>query len=127
MPTQNINLDWSAGVDSVSKRITITADGEANVEVEIPDASTDLEVVISIDFSALKLLFMVADQDLTIETNNGTTPDDTISLTADKPLVWFEQSGYSNPLTMDVTNMFVTNNSGSAAKLIIKTLQDATP
>ena len=127
MPTHNINLDWSNGNESLSRKVTITADGEANVVVAVADAASDLAVNIAIDFSALKLLYLVSDQDLTVETNDGTTPDDTLTLKAGKPLLWFEDSGFSNPLSADVTSLHVTNASGTDATLTVKTLQDATP
>lgn len=127
MPTHKINSDWQAGNDSLSKQVTITADGEANVEVAVPDSSTDLAVIMAIDVSALQLLYIVADQDLTIETNDGTTPDDTLTLKAGKPIVWYDGCGYSNPLGTDVTALYATNASGTDATLYVKTLQDATP
>ncbi|QDU03142.1 hypothetical protein V6x_28540 [Gimesia chilikensis] len=127
MPTHKINQDWQAGNESLSKQITIEADGEANVAVSVPDESADLAINIAIDFSALKMLYIVADQDLTIETNDGTTPDDTLALKAGKPIVWYEGCGYTNPLSADVTALYATNASGTDATLNVKTLQDATP
>ncbi|QDT26798.1 hypothetical protein Enr10x_21080 [Gimesia panareensis] len=127
MPTHKINQDWQAGNESLSKQITITADGEANIEVAVADGSTDLAINIAIDYSALQLLFIVADQDLTIETNDGSTPDDTLTLKAGKPIVWYDGCGYSNPLSADVTALYATNASGTDATLTVKTLQDATP
>lgn len=127
MPTQSINLDWSAGNDSIPKKITVTADSEANYELAVADESTDLTANVAIDYSAVKLLYIVSDQDLTIETNDGDTPDDTLTLVANKPLVWFEGCGYTNPLSADVTAVYLTNASGTDATLNIKVLQDATP
>ena len=127
MPTHKINQDWQAGNESLSKQITITADGEANLEVAVADEAADLAINIAIDFSALKLLYIVSDQDLTIETNDGTTPDDTLTLLAGKPIVWFEGCGFTNPLSADVTALYATNASGADATLYVKTLQDATP
>jgi len=127
MPTHKINQDWQAGNESISKQITITADGEANLEVAVADESTDLAINIAIDYSALKSLYIVSDQDLTVETNDGTTPDDTLTLLAGKPIVWFEGCGFTNPLSADVTALYATNASGADATLTIKTLQDATP
>lgn len=128
MPTHTINQDWSAGnVGPLSRQISITADSEANAEIAVADESTDLAINIAIDVSALKLLYLVSDYDLTIETNDGSDPDDTLTLKAGKPLVWHEDCGYSNPLGTDVTALYATNASGADATLYIKTLQDATP
>ncbi|QDV50854.1 hypothetical protein [Gimesia fumaroli] len=128
MPIQTINQDWSSGnLPPLSRQIVVTADSEANAEIAVADSSTDLAINLAIDVSALKLLYMVSDQDLIVETNDGTTPDDTITLKAGKPLVWHEDCGYTNPLGTDVTAFFATNASGGDATLHIKTLQDATP
>lgn len=127
MPTHKINQDWQAGNESISKQITITADGEANLEVAVADESADLAINVAIDYSALKLLYIVSDQDLTVETNDGSSPDDTLTLLAGIPIVWFEGCGFTNPLSADVTALYATNASGADATLTVKTLQDATP
>lgn len=106
---------------------TFSADGSDSREITIAIGASDYEVVIAIDFSELKSLFIAADQDLTLETNSGAVPDDTISLKADAPMVWNEDSYFSNPFTADVTSIFVTNASGVATTLIIEVVQDATP
>jgi len=93
----------------------------------IPDESTDLEVVFPLDVSAIKAIFIKSDQDITIETNDGSSPDDTLTLTADCPYIWHENSEYTNLLTADVTSLFVTNASGAAATLEIEAIVDATP
>jgi len=102
---------------------------ENNVSETIPDSSTDLEVTWEADSSAMVSFFMVSDQDILVETNNGTTPDDSFSLLAGVPTYWSASNvGVGNPITTDVTtNIFVTNSSGSDATLIIKMLQDPTP
>jgi len=127
MPTQNVNQDWSDGNDSLSRKVIVAADGEANLEIAVADESTDLAANIGIDVSALKFLYIVSDQDLTVETNDGTSPDDTLTLSAGKPIVWYDGCGYSNPLGTDVTALYLTNASGADATLYVKTLQDATP
>ena len=127
MPTHSIETVHISGTNEVRKTVSKTASGEANLSETIPADSTDLELVIAIDFSALKMLLIVSNKALTLETNSGSVPDDTITLVADEPLVWWTGSPHSNPLTADVTSIFVTEGASDEAILDIRTLQDATP
>lgn len=125
--THKITQGWEGGGRSISQQNNYTGSGEASIDESVPDSSTDLQINVAIDFSALQALYLVSDQDVTVETNNGTTPDDTINLLANKPLVWHAGSYHANPLTVDVTAIFVTNSSGAAAQIQLEALQDATP
>ena len=105
-----------------------SAGQENNLSESIPDSSTDLEVTWDADVSAMKSILIVADGALTVETNSGSTPTDTFTLTADTPIHWTTGSGLTNPVTGDVTtNIFCTNSSGSAVTLTINMVQDPTP
>jgi len=102
-----------------------TGDGEINVEVSIP-VGTDAEVAIAIDVSQVKAIEIVADGALTIETNSGSAPDDTLVLVANVPYQWCTDSLDSFLLTTDITtNIFVTNASGASRTLKIKGVYDA--
>lgn len=122
--TQMVSVLGGAGL---SKAKAYTADGTQSREVAIPDGTTDDLMNIAIDFSQLRNVFLLSDQDITIETNNATTPDDTINLKANVPLIWNADAYFSNPFTVDVTAFYLTNSSGSAATLNVEILEDATP
>jgi hypothetical protein len=109
---------------------TEAAGSESNIEESIPDSSTDLEITWDCDVSEVVNVLFLSDQAITIETNSGSVPDDTIVLAANVPFFWSKNNGMSltNFLTTDVTtNIFVTNASGSAATLKIRMTQDPTP
>ena len=127
MPSHKILRQWQSGNQSVSQEETVTADSETNLDLAVDDGETALEANIAIDVSALASLYMAADQDITIKTNSSGSPDDTISLKANKPLVWTPNCGFSNPLSVDVLSIFCANSSGTNATLQIRLLQDATP
>lgn len=128
MATHTLVQNWTDGVNTLSSSIATTAGLSKEWTETIADSETDKQVTANIDVSALKSLYILSDQDMTLETNSGSTPDDTIALKANKPVVWESSSGYfSNPLTADVTALFFTNASGSAANLKIRTLEDPTP
>ena len=87
---------------------------------DIAGEAADEEHEISIDVSALKSLFILASADMTIDTNNGGAPDDTLVLKANQPVDWMENDEHVKLLTTDVTAMFVTQAGTSAATLKIR-------
>jgi len=123
--TEKINI---AG-DSIEQQNTFTeADGSViDVTAAIPDSSTDKLVVCALDVSQIKAIYILSDQDVTLETNDGTTPDDTIALKAGVPYIWYTNKYDALLLTVDVTALYLTNASGSAATFKLRALQDATP
>lgn len=127
MPEHNIDLTWSRGNETVNQRVTASADSETNNDIAVAAATTDKLVNIAIDVSEVKSLFLLSDKDVTLQTNNGNTPDNTITLKAGVPVIWYPDSGYSNPLTTDVTKIYITNAGASDATVKIRVLQDSTP
>lgn len=103
--------------------------GSSIVEVveSIAIAAADFAINIAIDVSAVKSIFILSDQDLTLETNDGTTPDDTITLKANVPYIWNADSYDVFLLTTDVTQLLLTNASGVIASLRVIVSQDSTP
>ena len=111
-----------------SQTITITGGHEIGIEEAIANAETDLEITFSVDKSALQYVWIHSDQDITIETNDGAAPDDTITLKANKPEIWYADCPHTSPFdSADVTSIFVTNSSGSTANLEIYGIVDPTP
>lgn len=127
--THYITSTWEQSNNQISKRVAATGSAEANVSESIADSSTDLEVAFVLDVSVLKSIIISSDQDITVETNSASVPDDSFTLLADNPLVWNSGSTLPNPFAsaVDVTALFITNASGSAAALEIRALVDATP
>lgn len=77
--------------------------------------------------SALASVYILSDQDLTLKTNSTGSPDDTIILTANKPVIWYAGCGWTNPLTVDVTKFYLTNGGGTSATFRARFLYDSTP
>ncbi len=127
MPTHTFTSQWARGNDTLSHQVAKTADGEINLDVAVADESTDLQAVVALDVSALKSLYIVSDQAVTIETNDGLSPDDTLTLAAGVPIAWHDTDGTDNPLGTDVTDLYFTNASGNDAIVKIRALQDVTP
>jgi len=127
MPTSTMAYGCTIGATALAHEVTITTDAVTEHALVIPDSTSDQLITIAIDFSELEALYLFSDQDVTIETNDGTTPDDTFSLVAGVPIAWNTDCGHDNPLTADVTAMYITNATGETANVKIRVAQDSTP
>lgn len=128
MPTHTLREIYSNGDSTVEKIQIKTATASQSIEDEpIADSETDFAVAFTLDVTACKAFFMVSTQDVTIETNDGATPTDTISLVANVPYMWTDASYHAFLLTADVTGLFVTNASGATANLTVFALSDPSP
>lgn len=122
----SLTLSWSRNGEQISQTVVIEADGETNRNITVPANQTDLAVNLDVDVSAMKSLYIHSDKALTIQTNDGTTPDDTITVAANSPVIWYTGCGWDSPLSADVTGtIYVTNT--DAALLKIRILTDSTP
>jgi len=128
MATHKISLAVEGSGVSRTKTIENTQGGVALIDGEtVVTASTDYEINFDLDVSACKSFYLESDQNVTFETNDGTTPADTIALLANKPYVWHVDSYDAFLLGTDVTSVFITNASGSTATIYCVALFDATP
>jgi len=131
--THKLSRSWSrSDATPLTYDKEVTQGVEQNVSEAIPDGSTDLLIPnFTIDLSQLKALFIACDQGITFETNNpggaSAAPDDSLSVPANQPVSWATGDVMSCPITTDVTQVYVTNDSGATANLEIRTLEDATP
>lgn len=126
----NPYLTLAVTKDGTTKSVTteITAGGAWNVVTDtVAGATTDKQVNCAIDASHLKAIYIVSTEDVTLEANDGSSADFTLTITADKPLVWYSGCGITNPITADVTEFFVTNAGADSASLEIYVEQDPTP
>ena len=125
--THQIMEQWYGGGRYVTAQNTFTAGLQISLSESIPEDSTDLEVGLMMPVTALKSIYIKSDQDVTIEINSGSDPDDTIVLVADVPYIWHENSYHACLLTTDIAALFVTNAGEIAATLEIEALYDPTP
>lgn len=113
------------GETALTKTVEVEASAGLSIDESIGASQTDLEIACSIDQSELVGLSLLSSVDMTIETNDGSSPDDTIALKANEPLDWHATSIHACPLSADVTSIFVTNT--TAGTLKIRAVMDATP
>jgi hypothetical protein len=125
--TQTIGYTSTLGGVTLTESKGYAASSSTSLEETVNNGQTDQEVVVAIDVSAVKAFYIVSDYAVTLETNSGSTPADTISLVADVPYVWTTDSYDTFQLGTDVTSFFFTNASGSNATIKMHTVIDATP
>lgn len=131
--TYKTSLEIKASTPDRNYRVTKQVESEASpieMEIDVPKQTTDKEVSIQIDADKILLLLLIADLALTIETNSGSVPDNTIELGGVNELFydWTEDDPDACLITVDVTKIFLTNASDTDdAVLKILVAQDVTP
>ena len=101
----------------LNNTVTHTVQTTVNMNETVVDGSTDLEFLLAIDVSSMKHFTLMADQALTVETNDGTTPQETFTLAANVPVIW--NDGDTAILAGDITALYATNASGTDATLTV--------
>jgi len=125
--THTLTLKWTDGVNSIQDVVSKTGSGKQGIAEAIADSETDYEIAFALDISEIEAIYIVCDQDVTLETNSGSEADDTLALVADEPVLYWDGGPIANPFTENITAIFITNASGSTANLQIEALYDATP
>lgn len=125
--THSIEQVFQQGnLPAISKKVTLTADGENNRDVVVAAEASNYLVAMVIDVSQLKMLYIVSSKDVTFETNSGGSPADTLTLLADVPVSWYPGCGYVCPLGTDVTAIYLTNAGDEDAAVQMRFLIDST-
>lgn len=115
VPAQ-VSSGISVGGISVERDRAVSYGQVIQIDEDIADSTTDGEVACVVDISQLKAVIIEFDQDVILETNDGSAPDDTFSLLANVPLFWTDDYiAVAGIFTADITALFVTNASGSTA------------
>lgn len=125
--SHSIEQNWESAGRRLTSQNVYSAGAQSTLDEAIPDESTDLELVFTLDVSEIESIIIICDQDLTLKTNNATTPVDTLDLLAGLPYIWTVDSYFENKLTTDITALFVTNASGKVANLHLEEVHDPTP
>lgn len=125
MPTQIHLHSVSDGQQTLSSTVSKTAEAQIRMDVPIGATQTDKVVEVAFPYDGLVSLLLSSDVAMTLETNSGSAPDDTINLAANQPLEWHDDMPYANPFTADVTALYVTNTAVGTLK--IRALYDPTP
>ena len=125
--SHTVSYSVAASSGTLQRSKSYSGSGQVEISESVADSETDYDIAVAIDVSAVQSFYIVSDQAVTVETNDGSSPDDTIALVAGVPYVWNTDSYDSFLLTADVTVIYVTNASGATANIEIRCVQDATP
>lgn len=125
--THAVTVTWKNGSNQVSGIASKASDGEDNRDVTLTASQADVEVAAAFTTSNLVSIFIYSTQDLTLETNSSSAPDDTFAIKAGRPFFWQKDTGIPIPFTATVTKFFLTNGAASAADVNIRILKDSTP
>jgi hypothetical protein len=125
----NLILEQRAILDGSDRlgRATYSGGNAPRLDEAIPDESEDYAVNFALSLNGLQAVFILSDQDVTVKVNDWSTPEPQLDLKAGKPYVWDAESYFANLLTEDITVLYVTNDSGAAANLVIEAVVDPTP
>lgn len=103
---QNFTLD--DGSPLTGSRIEVGG-SSSGINASFPGGSTNEPLAMTLTVANIQAIFLVSNVDLTLETNSGTSPANTINLKAGSPLVWSKSDAYfANPFTTNVTGFFIT-------------------
>jgi hypothetical protein len=122
--TANYKQVFTVGGETDQSEVSKSGTNLLLIDRDVPDATTDLDLGGSLDVSACTFFAAIADVAMTLETNDGSAPADTIALAAGEPYVWHDSLADAFALATDVTSFFATNASGSAGTIKIKGLSN---
>lgn len=124
--THTLGVNWTGGGESINQNVALSADSEVNVDETVPLSTTNMLVNFAFTYAQLISVYMLSDVTITMKTNSTSAPDDTITLTAGVPRIWYTGMG-TCPFTANVTKVYLTNGTGGGAAVKLRFLVDATP
>ncbi len=106
---------------------TVTVDAQETVKRNIPAGATT-QFNITVDVSEMKTLNMgITKGNCTVKTNSSGSPVQTLTIKSPNPVMWSKNDIAANPLTTDLTALFVTNNGDEDAEFFFVAGVDSTP
>lgn len=128
-----LGINTSGDGTVINKSVTITDEAILDLSFDVADSVTDELHTIALDVSATKSVYIVSDQNVTMDWNDAAGTQGTLTLLAGEPVVWWNtqvtKGGNTlNPLsTTDLTATYWTNASGSTANINFQAVYDASP
>ncbi len=111
--------------ETIAKPVTQTYPGSVSHDVTVNNGASNQALALTLPSANIKGVYIVSSADVTLETNDGTTPDETFTLKAGIPLLWFADLDYfANPFATDLTGLYFTNSSGQQATVQIRFLTE---
>lgn len=111
---QGLQVD---GVSVYSDQVVITDDEILGESVVVPASTTNQPVRIAFAAAHLTSMSMRTDQEVTVKTNSTSAPSNTFDVKPRAPVQWYSTSGITNPISADVTVLYVTNAGATNANV----------
>lgn len=124
MASHKITRTTSVSGRSVTSTQEETGEVGQTFEFTIVDSAVDTLIAIAFAIAKLKSIIITVTQNIALETNSATVPDDTINLKSVSAFQWGVGEERTNPFTVDVDGFFFSNSSGFDAVVKIEVLYD---
>lgn len=127
MPTHTKSKTFNDGSGALTQEDIITDDGKIEFTVTFGANQTNKQVNLACSLADISSIFLRSSVAMTLETNDSTTPADTIELAAGKAFEWDETMplDLTDYLSADITVLYGTNV--AAGTLYVKVLLDVSP
>lgn len=128
-----LGISTSGAGEVINKSLTITDEAILDLSFDVADSETDELHTIALDVSETKSIYIVSDQNITMEWNDGAGAQGDMDLLAGEPVIWWstqvtDGGNTLNPLgSVDLTGTYWTNASGSTANINFQAVYDASP
>ncbi len=120
--THTFTFGHSGGSSSLSDSVAVTGELATEANIALAASTTNQQENIAFNHTNLRGVYIKSDVTVTLKTNSSGSPDNTLTITAGVPFVWYYQSGITNPFTAAVTTTYFTNATSDAATIYMRTL-----
>jgi len=121
--TDTISISYTGNGKVVSSQVgTYTGTKDAGVAAVITAGATAQEIDVAFPFATIVAIILATDQDVTVKTNSSGSPVDTLIVKKTAGVVWANDYATTNPITADVTKLFVANAGAVDAKFNVRVL-----
>lgn len=119
--THKIGITFANDAGTITSTTdSYSVDSEVNLDEAVPASSTNKEYDFSITVANIKTLCIYCDQAVTLKFDSTSSPTPQLALVAKKQIIWTIDHLEANPLTANVTKVYVTNPALVAANLKIR-------
>lgn len=122
--TGQLRIDLTANSGAFSSVRNITGDLQTEMSQVIAAGATNVNILLAIDITKVKLLLIKSSVNMTFKTNSSGSPANTINLLAGIPYVWAAGGYETLVLTTNVSSIFVTNGTATDGLLEVYALSD---
>ncbi len=126
--THTLGISYHTDAGTIATTTDVyTGDAENDLEEVVAGATVNKEYDMAITVANIKSMVLFSSQAVTIKTNSTVAPGNTVSLLANKQVVWNTDSVMTKPFSVDTTKLFISNPGATAATLKIRVLEGIAP